>query len=263
MSKSNFPEWKFKGNFELYAPPGCDHLNDLQLSQKWGANYYDRMCPDKNRFLNKRKVLDFDAFIKWALKHTPGARVHVSGGEPLLRPDIEDQIEKVVQAGFITTVFTNGMLIDKCPRLHKLPLNWIVAHHRQNNFTKWRSNLNLIWKRRFYITRVLSTPWEEKHKEKIRKLYAGLPFYFSYANRQKDLNFPPNPDDLGCIASGVLHLIVPDGRVYRCNDDLTPPIGNTLTGEYWPKLAMESDGHARQCVQAGICPAYLSALLTK
>lgn len=264
VSGSNRPEWKFKGNFEIFSPPGCDHLNDQQLRAKWGADYYRRMCPDADRFLNKKDVMDFDCLIRWLLRFTPGARIHISGGEPLLRPDIETQVQKVIDAGFITTIFTNGMMIHERPKLRDMPLCWVVAHHPPNDLDKWRRNVSLIIKKRVYTTRVLHNSSEIERKEEIRRLYADFPFFFSYsAARRKELPCVPNPEDLNCIASGVLHLIVPDGRVYACNDDRHPPIGHILKMEYHPQMAKSSDRQARQCVKSNLCPAYMSALLTR
>lgn len=263
VSGSNRPEWNFNGSFEQYAPPGCDDLNDWQLSQKWGRNYYRRMCPDRQRFLNKRDIQNFDWLLKWLLKFTPDARIHISGGEPLLRPDIEDQIKKIVDAGFITTIFTNGMFIHKRPGLLSLPLFWVIAHHPPNDLIEWRRNVALVSHRRIYTTRVLYGQNDYDKKEAIRNLYSDLPFFFSHANHKKELQYLPNPDDIDHIASQVLHLIVPDGRVYACNDDRSPPIGHILKMEYSPAMAIARDKIARHCVRSGICPAYLSALLTR
>lgn len=264
VSGSNLDKWQYNGNFEQFSPPGFDHLNNLQIRELFGPDYYNRLCPDKTRWLNKADILDFDCLLLWLTKFTPAAQIHVSGGEPLLRPDIENQIEKLLNAGFRTTVFTNGMLIDKRPRLADMPLTWVIAHHPPNDINKWRQNVDLVCHQRIFTTRVLYRDDELKQKDSIRNLYTGLPFFFSNAaTRKKEVDIPFNPDDLGCIASEVLHLIVPDGRVYRCNNDKSPPIGNIMSNEYYPEIAKTSDNDARQCVKSGLCPAYISALMTK
>jgi hypothetical protein len=259
VSGSNQPRWKFNGNFNLYAPPGCDHLNDLQLRAKWGADYYRRMCPDKTRFLNKFDILDFDYLIKWFRKNTPDARIHISGGEPLLRPDIEGQIQKLIDAGINTTIFTNGLLIAKRPRLLSMPLAWLVAHHTPNSFAEWRRNVDLIGNRPLLTTRILRTRDEIENKDKIARQYDGLNFVWSRFRGLKEVNYDIPTADRHCVASGGLHLIRPDGRVYPCNCTTTAPIGHILTGDYWPERARRVDTMAKQCILNGNCGAYQSA----
>lgn len=259
VSGSNKLKWKFNGHFNLYAPPGCDHLNDLQLRAKWGADYYRRMCPDKTRFLNKFDILEFDYLIKWLKKHAPNAQLHISGGEPLLRPDIEDQIQKVIDAGINTTIFTNGLLIAKRPRLLSMPLAWMVAHHTPNDFVEWRRNVDLVRNRPLLTTRVLRTKEEIDNKDEIAIQYDGLNFVWSRFNGLKEIPFETPTADRPCVASAVLHLIVPDGRVFPCNLETTAPIGHILTGDYWPERGRRQDTMAQQCVIGGNCGAYQSA----
>jgi organic radical activating enzyme len=259
VSGSNSQKWKFNGNFDLYAPPGCEHLNDLQLRAKWGQDYYRRMCPDKNRFLNKYDILEFDYLIKWINTHAPAAEIHISGGEPLLRPDIEDQIQKMVTAKISTTIFTNGLLIAERPRLLSMPLSWVVAHHTPNDVQKWRRNVELIQNRPFLTTRVIRSHKELMQKNEIAKQYEGLNFVWSRFRGFKMMDFDRPKNDEFHIASGVIHLIVPDGRVFPCNLETASPIGHILTGDYWPDRARCQDSMARQCVMGENCAAYQSA----
>ena len=259
-SRSHRPEWTYHGNFEVFAPAGHEHSTDLELRQKFGKNYYDELCPDKRRFLNKKDILDFDYLIKWLLKFAPGCELHVSGGECLLRPDIEEQIAKVVAAGISTTIFTNGMLIKKRPKLTAMPLKWVVAHHLPNDFTKWRENVELIAHRPIMTTRLIMSDNEDHNREKIAEQYEGLNFYWGRGNGNKcGVQMELNKADLNCVASGILHLIVPDGRVFPCNVHSTYAIGHIMAMKYKPGTAKIQDSHARQCILSNACSAYQTA----
>jgi hypothetical protein len=260
VSRSNRPEWTYHGNFEIFSPGGCAELPDISVRALYGQDYYQRLCPDKKRFLNKKDVLDFDFLIRWILRHVPGCELHVSGGECLLRPDIEDQIEKLVKAGINTTIFTNGLLISKRPRLHDMPLKWVVAHHIPNPLDKWLENVEMIAHRPLMTTRLVRCQEELENMVEIAKNYTGLNFYWGRGNScKRGVDIPPNPHDLHCVASEVLHLIVPDGRVFPCNVHSTRCIGHTITGEYLPELAKKQDRHSRQCITAKRCSAYQTA----
>jgi len=218
------------------------------------------MCPDKHQYLDKKDVLDFDFLIRWILKYVPGCELHVSGGECLLRPDIEEQIAKLVEAGINTTIFTNGLLIHKRPRLHDMPLKWVVAHHMPNPFEKWLHNVKLIAHRPLITTRLLWTPHERKNRDAIAAQYKGLNFYWGRGNGNKEApKMEVNADDLNHVASAVLHLIVPDGRVFPCNVHSKRPIGHTVLMEYDPRLAKSQDCHANQCIKSDNCSAYQTA----
>lgn len=262
VSGSHLPQWTFTGHFKTFAPPGDERLNDLQLRAKWGPDYYKRMCPDKSKFLNAAHVLNFEALLKWIGTYAPGCQLHISGGEPLLRPDIESQLEKLCWAGIPVTVFTNGLLIDQRPNLFKMPLKWVVTHHTGAPFKKWRDNVELIRHRPYFVCRVLATEHEKVNKEEIQKQYSGLNFYWQRLNCTREIpgrNY--DPDDLAHVASKVIHLVEADGRVYACNKATRPPIGNILDLSYNPETARQYDRQAATCAKSGLCGAYQSAFM--
>jgi MoaA/NifB/PqqE/SkfB family radical SAM enzyme len=235
-------------------------MTDPEIRQQLGNRYYDELCPDKKRFLNKKDVLDFDYLTKWVLRFCPGCELHISGGECLLRPDIETQIQKLVDAGISTTIFTNGMLIRQRPRLAHMPLKWVVAHHMPNPFDKWLANVKLIAHRPIITTRLITNDNEDKNRHEIAKQYDGLNFYWGRGNGTKyGVPRSVNDDDLNCIASGVIHLIVPDGRVFPCNVHSTYAIGHIMHMKYDPDTARAQDAHAKQCILADSCSAYQTA----
>lgn len=237
-------------------------MTDLEMRAQYGHDYFDRLCPDKKRFLNAKDVLDFDFLIKWITKYCPLCELHLSGGECLLRPDIEHQIQKLVNANIKTTIFTNGMLIAKRPKLTGMPLKWVIAHHLPNPIDKWLENVKLVGSRPIITTRLITCDKERDNKDKIAADYDGLNFYWSRGNGCKlGTNLVPNPDpdDVNNIASRTIHLIVPDGRVFPCNVHTRSPIGHIMTMEYYPERARKQDAHAKQCVIGQKCSAYQTA----
>lgn len=205
-------------------------------------------------------ILDFDYLIKWRKKHAPLSEIHVSGGECLLRPDIERQIEKMVSADIPVTVFTNGLLISKRKQLLDMPLKWHVTHHDCNPFGLWRANVDLIRHRPHIACRVVYGKDKEATMLRFSRLYDGLNFHWAICNGLKEGDWKPVREDLPRIASGCIHLIVPDGRVYACNCSKRPPIGHIAQGSYSPGLAKRWDREARQCAIGGNCPAYQTAV---
>jgi hypothetical protein len=274
---SSAQKWKFNGNFEIFSPSGCENMTDLQTREIHGADYYRKMCPDKNRFLNKKDVLNFAALETWIYRNCilnlfpEKIELHISGGEPLLRPDIEDRIQQlltlndelIVETGhhLRITIFTNGLLISKRPRLLDMPLKWVVAHHMPNSLDKWLKNARLVANRPHMACRILLHPNEVAQKEQLQEKYCDLHFHWIRGNGLRQEVWEYNADDLDCIASRVIHLIVPDGRVFPCNVVDTAPIGHIHRMTYSPELAAMQDAHAKQCVTAGSCPAYQSAVL--
>lgn len=207
------------------------------------------------------EVLDVDQLISWILRYTPKCRLHISGGEPLLRPDVEDQIQKLVNRGIPVTMTTNGMMIHKRPRLLTMPLTWIVTHHECNDFKKWRANADLIADKPHIACRLL---YGGANIETVRSLegqYSGLNFMWGRLHTLRVTDWTPNPDDLHCVASDVIHLIEPNGIVYPCNNNSKRPIGNIYRMTYSKATAREMNGQARQCVKGSLCAAYQSAVL--
>lgn len=237
-------------------------MNDLQLRARWGPDYYQYMCPDKQKYLNAAHVLNFDCLLKWIMKYAPGCQLHIAGGEPLLRPDIEDQLEKLCWAGIPLVVLTNGLLIDQRPRLLKMPLKWIVTHHTGAPLRKWIDNVKLIQHRPYMTCRVLATDHEKENKRTLEKQYDGLNFHWQRLKCTREVEGPCHDcDDLPFVASQVIHLIEADGSVYPCNKKTHGAIGNILNSTYLPHKAKEFDRMAAGCARGGICGAYQTAYM--
>lgn len=242
-------------------------MPDDAIRKKYGAYYYDHMCPDKTRYLNKREVLDFDLLRRWlSIQLGRGTikadtELHISGGEPLLRPDIEDQIEKLLTVGLKMTIFTNGLLISKRPRLLSMPLKWVVAHHMPNSLEEWRTNAILIADKPHMACRVIHHGKTFENRNDLAALYDGLNFHWIKSKGLRLIPWEPNTEDFGHIPTQVLHLIVPNGSVFPCNVATGYTIGNLNDGTYWPEKATSHNQHCRHCVTSDACPAYQSAVL--
>lgn len=203
-------------------------------------------------------LLDFEALVKWHSRFVPAAHIHVSGGEPLDRPDIEEQIKKLVDAGITVTVFTNGMSISTRKKLLDMPLRWHVTHHGQNDINHWIDNVSIIKKKPHIATRVIyrCTDAEMAIAEHVYRS-AGLNFFWQRLNGLKIAEIEPPASSV--IASQAIHLIRPSGNIYPCNDAKRPPIGNILTCSYDPGMARDADRTAFACGCA--CAAYQTALM--
>lgn len=262
VSKSNTPRWKWNGSFELFSPPGDEQLNDVQLRQKHGFHYYDMMCEDKARYMNKWEVLEFPYLVHWLKTHTPGAEIHLAGGEPLLRPDIETGVESLVNAGFNVTLVTNGILIPKRRRLHQLPIKWLVNHHAAQTTPKFLESIESIRNQKHLITRIIVGNHVLRNRGRLEKAYKGFNFMWRGCNAPaRGIDFKPLPVDVGRIASQVLHFIHHDGRVFPCNSLSFGEIGHVYLGTYEPEKAAAADRHSIKCVNANHCGAYHSAVL--
>jgi MoaA/NifB/PqqE/SkfB family radical SAM enzyme len=207
------------------------------------------------------EVLDVDCLIAWIKRYTPNCVVHVSGGEPLLRPDVENQVEKLVNHGIPTTITTNGMMISQRPRLLTMPLKWIVTHHECNNFAEWRYNADLIRNQPHIACRLLFGADSVRRALQLTPYYQGLNFMWAKLHSTRITDWQPNPDDLDVIASDVIHLVEPNGVVYPCNNNSKRPIGNIYTGEYCRDAARTQNAQCRECIRGNLCGAYQTAVL--
>jgi hypothetical protein len=238
-------------------------MNDLQLQKKFGKWYF-MDCPDKNRYLSPHNVLEVPYLLFWLQRFTPHAVVHLSGGEPLLRPDIESFTGHILQAGFEVTIFTNGLLIPSRPELLDMPLKWVVTHHDPQPLTDFLRCIEPIRTRPHQITRVFDAGGAGAGDELGAELganYEGWNFVPRWKNRpQRKVWFRPRPEDVHRIASEILHFITPDGRVFPCNSMFWDPIGHIYTGEYHRKDVEMVDLTCEHCIELNRCAAYQTAV---
>lgn len=233
---------------------GCPYCVAGSDKDRWRyRGGFETLPPDE--------VLDIDRLIEWIKRFTPNCVVHVSGGEPLLRPDVEDQIEKLVNNGIPTTITTNGMMIAKRPRLLTMPLKWIVTHHECNDFDRWRYNADLIKNKPHIACRLLTGAALKASPLQLEPLYEGLNFMWGKLNGLRITPWHGRYEDRDCIATETIHLIEPNGAVHPCNASKRPPIGNIHQMVYVPEKARGLNAQCRVCVRNGLCGAYQSAVL--
>jgi organic radical activating enzyme len=268
VAGSNLPQWAAPASFEVWKPEGGEHLNDLQLQKRFGQWYFNQ-CPDKDRFLNPHNVLEVPYLLSWLQRHTPHAVVHLSGGEPLLRPDIEAFAGDLVRAGFEITIFTNGLLLPERAELLDMPLKWVVTHHDPQPLADFLECIYPLRNKPHQITRVFDAggaggelagelPGE---LQELREIYDGFNFLPRWRSRpQLKKWFQYRPGDLEVVASEVLHFITPNGAVYPCNSTFWPPIGHVYTGEYCRDDLAMIDKTCKECLIRNRCGAYQSAV---
>lgn len=263
VASSNGPEWKLNGRSEIWKPKGEELENFHSLAHKYGLRYHETMCPEPEKYLNAKDVLDFDSLAAWIKRHRSGAHLHISGGEPLLRPDIERQVGKVCRE-FETTIVTNGQLISERPALLNLPIKWLVTWHRsQVSLGEFVEQITLIKDAPHLITVVLERgeTWEPPPE------FKGFNFEKRWRNGARLLeDFEHNPEDLQDIASHRILLVQPNGCIVGCNKTHKGPFdrydspSNIHTGKCDERDLRIFNQRARLCVLENRCSAYQTAV---
>ena len=112
------------------------HLRDLRISVTDRCNFRCRYCMPRERFgeehtfLPRRAYLSFDEIEKVVLACKPLGleKVRITGGEPLLRPDLPDLVSKLSAAGVETALTTNASLLsDQAERLAEAGLDRVTV----------------------------------------------------------------------------------------------------------------------------------------
>lgn len=233
-----------------YCNNNCEYCVSGSNSARWNFDGDFAAIESSER-------LDFDALLRWIREFTSDCRVHISGGEPLLRPDIETEVEKLVNAGIPCTITTNGMLISKRPAMLTMPLQWIVTYHPHNRFEHWIENAKLIRNKPHIVSALFSG---QIPAGALEARYAGFNFCWAKINGLRVIpGWKPRGKDLTCAASEVFHLIEPNGLVYPCNCTSRGAIGDIYMMTYQRGMARKMDRIARMCIRAGLCPAYQTA----
>ena len=95
-------------------------LRDLRISVTDRCNFRCRYCMPRERFgeehtfLPRRAYLSFDEIEKVVLACKPLGleKVRITGGEPLLRPDLPNLVSRLSAAGIETALTTNASLLS-------------------------------------------------------------------------------------------------------------------------------------------------------
>lgn len=83
-----------------------------------GCNFRCPFCYNPDLVLDKTDHVPMDDFFSFLRKRKGKLdAVSISGGEPLLQPDISDFISQIKSLGFLVKIDTNGSFPDKLKRL--------------------------------------------------------------------------------------------------------------------------------------------------
>ena len=111
-------------------------LRDLRISVTDRCNFRCRYCMPRERFgenhtfLPRRAYLSFEEIEKvvTACKPLGLEKVRITGGEPLLRPDLHDLISRVSSTGVEVALTTNASLLSgQAPRLADAGLDRVTV----------------------------------------------------------------------------------------------------------------------------------------
>lgn len=224
-------------------------------------------APDRSRDPNDdgrdySEVLDVHALILWLDEFRPTARVHVSGGEPLLYDGIEDWIFALLDAGRKVTILTNGQAFHSRKRLHNAPINWIVTYHLGcgQSIASWASGLAGLDPARSYIKTIITEETQlENELVTLREALSEFDVRPSVVGGPRDTARMwglRGYEDISGVGE-LLALVESDGAVYGCNCKALGAIGNlySLTCE----SAARVNARADVCAQTMSCGAFLTA----
>ena len=111
-------------------------LRDLRISVTDRCNFRCRYCMPRERFgedhtfLPRRAYLSFEDIEKVVIACRPLGleKVRITGGEPLLRPDLHDLISRVSSTGVEVALTTNASLLSgQAPRLADAGLDRVTV----------------------------------------------------------------------------------------------------------------------------------------
>lgn len=245
VSKSQ--DWNLQGRFEMFSPEGCEGL------ERYFIDYANEKNND-NRFLHPADVLDVDYLATWLATWRKNAVVHLTGGEPLLRPDIESFVKKIATTHKVV-LYTNGTLIDRREKLLDLPIFWHVTYHKEQiALARFTENIAAIKDKPHRISSVLGSG-EEPDMDGLKRHFEGYDFEPVWADKPKYLQGRPTAVDLKSPASNLFNLITPCGTVWPCNA-CSEPVGSIYTNTFDKKKAQGYDKMAKTCLRRGLCFAF-------
>jgi hypothetical protein len=244
-----------------FCPYSCSYCVAGSNNSRWDP-------PKSWNDVKHSDLLDVGAFYRWLRCFAFDSVLHISGGEPLVRPDVEDCLEKLCKYHRVR-VYSNGQLISKRPRLLDLPIDWVVTWHQsQVGLDKFVRHVELLEGRRVVFRTVLT---EKTDPCTVEEMKVALPWgivHHGQWDRDPGKTWPsfkPDDADIDNVASQKIHLVVPrnGGEVWPCNSCAAAcgPIGNISDGWYSPELAADMDRRAKSCVLDNKCAAFQDSVL--
>lgn len=208
------------------------------------------------------QVLDVNAVLAWINKYRPNARIHISGGEPLLYEGIEDWVCACLYAKRKITILTNGQLVPLRKQLHNKPINWIVTYHKDcgvglNDYCQGLAGLQ---GKNVEVRTIIETAGDSlAYTKELTTIFKGFDFRIRYdrqESRTAELWKIPKIVDVYNVASSLLTLVENDGKVYACNGKADGAIGDVYSMQYDATRAKVKDLQAVNCSKEQICGAF-------
>lgn len=243
--------------------------NYCMYSCDYCVSHSNRKVWDPVPFIAARDVLDVPSTLDWIGIHRTESSVHISGGEPLLRPDIETIVNQCLDRGFETTIFTNGQLLHNHQSLFDLPVGWVLTWHQSEiNAEVFLKEIAPLRDKKIFVNTILPYDPNWKVFEEDKKVFYdnGFDLYprINWWNMQTADLWELKPTRVENIASNYLTLIEPNGMVFPCNSWDWGPIGNVYSGECNDSLARSIDDHAEKCcIVDRRCGAFLTAQMAE
>lgn len=219
-------------------------------------------CPSGSacKRLDRATFLDFDATVKWLAKFAPNASIHVSGGEPLLRTDLDACIKKLLDADHNVSLFTSESNLRSRPELLGLPITWHVTHHEHHMLIDtFIDGIEPIKNKPHLIARLIQgEAKDETRRVELEKRYRDAGFYFRWIKVNNGYHNYTAPDSELTPAQQLL-LIDSAGNVCPCSTVKNGAIGNIH------KMTFDTDAaDAHRCrarIPFGKCQPWQTAVL--
>jgi hypothetical protein len=239
-----------------YCQNSCGYCVAKSNAERW------RPVP----FMVAKNILDVPSALDWIDANRPEADIHISGGEPLLRPDIASILKSCVATGRRVVIFTNGQLLPQRPELWEIPgVHWLVTWH-QDSVTLDRFLECVSYLRHPDRVEVHTILYRDAHEMAIDYVRDKFSYFARFRFRYADQTartwdaWKLSDRPIERPASDYLTLIEEDGSIYPCNTKYWGPIGSVYDPDGVDHCkAAALDAHAAQCFVDHRCGAHLTA----
>lgn len=176
----------------IYPTEGCN------FTCPYCCNYYPAKEDDpRPHFPGERSTEDWFKFFDLLKKHCNNIQMNFNGGEPLLRKDISELINKTMENNFYCSMVTNFSVPNRLDKIlnidHKNYQNFSfsVTLHPVNKKYNFDNALKYIklFKEKGYKIRVSILGWKDniKHYEEYKSIFKELniPFWLKWCGGYK------------------------------------------------------------------------------
>jgi len=207
-----------------------------------------------SRWIGDHSEIDFDRAIEWIKKFRPSSDIHISGGEPLLFPDIcERNAIKAINEGFRVAIFTNGQNINLINNSF-LDLDifwWITWHQRFIGINDFIGKICILKNKKVFVNTILDYEPDfdlfEIQKKEFLKYGFILNPRINWWELQTSELWNHKAVVVKNIASEYITLIEANGNVYPCSSLNWGEIGNISDMTCSTYKAELINNHAHKC----------------